>query len=47
MGCLEVTTFNDHHVGHECHPLASKFVSTLQKLQQENTGLLLKKIHDG
>ncbi|CAB5363079.1 unnamed protein product [Rhizophagus irregularis] len=34
-GCLEVTTFNDHHVGHECHPLASKFVPTLRKLPEE------------
>jgi len=28
-GCLEVTKFNDHHVGHECHPLASKFIPIL------------------
>ncbi|PKB96455.1 hypothetical protein RhiirA5_434807 [Rhizophagus irregularis] len=28
-GYLEVTTFNDHHVGYECHPSASKFVPTL------------------
>ncbi|CAB5374543.1 unnamed protein product [Rhizophagus irregularis] len=34
-GYLEVTTFNDHHVGHECHPSASKFVPTLQKLPEE------------
>ncbi|CAB4473778.1 unnamed protein product [Rhizophagus irregularis] len=34
-GYLEVTTFNDHHVGHECHPSASKFVPTLRKLPEE------------
>ena len=34
-GCLEVTKFNDHHVGHECHPLASKFILTLWKLSKE------------
>ncbi|RIA95451.1 hypothetical protein C1645_816683 [Glomus cerebriforme] len=34
-GYLEVTTFNDKHIGHECHPLANKFVSTLRKLPEE------------
>ncbi len=34
-GCLEVTTFNDQHTGHECHPSANKFVSTLRKLPKE------------
>ncbi|CAB4421623.1 unnamed protein product [Rhizophagus irregularis] len=34
-GCLEVTTFNDQHIGHECHPSANQFVSTLRKLPEE------------
>lgn len=33
--CLEVTTFNDQHIGHECHLLANKFVPTLRKLPDE------------
>jgi hypothetical protein len=33
--CLEVTTFKDQHVGHELHPLASRFVPTLRKLPEE------------
>jgi len=33
--CLEVTTFKDQHVGHEVHPLASRFVPTLRKLPEE------------
>ena len=27
--CLEITTFKDQHIGHEIHPLASRFVPTL------------------
>ncbi|RIB22222.1 hypothetical protein C2G38_2033743 [Gigaspora rosea] len=30
--CIEVTTFNDQHVGHELNPLASQFDPTLRKL---------------
>ena len=28
-GCLEITTLNDQHIGHEFHPLANRFVPTL------------------
>ncbi|CAB5359641.1 unnamed protein product [Rhizophagus irregularis] len=36
-GYLEVTKFNDQHIGHECHPSASQFefVPTLRKLPEE------------
>ncbi|CAG8735429.1 4343_t:CDS:2, partial [Rhizophagus irregularis] len=34
-GYLEVTKFNDQHIGHECHPSASQFVPTLRKLSEE------------
>jgi len=33
--CLEVTTFNNQHVGHECYLSAKQFVSTLRKLPKE------------
>ncbi|CAG8496180.1 27303_t:CDS:2, partial [Dentiscutata erythropus] len=33
--CLEVTTMNDQHVGHELQPLASRFDPTLRKLSKE------------
>lgn len=34
-GYLEVTTFNNEHVGHELNPLASHFDPTLRKLPKE------------
>ncbi|CAB4375732.1 unnamed protein product [Rhizophagus irregularis] len=34
-GYLKVTKFNDQHIGHECHPSASQFIPTLQKLPEE------------
>lgn len=34
-GCLEVTSFNDQHIGHELHPSATRFVPTLRKLPEE------------
>src|SRR3954453_12137189 len=34
-GCLEVTTLNDQHIGHEFHPLANQFVPMLRKLPEE------------
>jgi hypothetical protein len=33
--CLEVTTFNDQHVGHELHMSANRFDPTLRKLPNE------------
>ncbi|CAG8784451.1 36699_t:CDS:2, partial [Gigaspora margarita] len=33
--CLEVTTLNDQHVGHELHSSASRFDLTLRKLPEE------------
>ncbi|CAG8768449.1 26572_t:CDS:2, partial [Dentiscutata erythropus] len=33
--CIEVTTFNNEHVGHELNPLASYFDPTLRKLPKE------------
>ncbi|CAG8783581.1 23338_t:CDS:2, partial [Gigaspora rosea] len=33
--CIEVTTFNDLHVGHKLNPLASQFDPTLCKLPKD------------
>ncbi|CAG8774249.1 1814_t:CDS:2, partial [Gigaspora rosea] len=39
--CIEVTTLNDQHVGHELNPLASQFDPTLCKLPKN----IVEEIH--